>query len=481
VEDVQAMPCQPERPSHAHAISAGIRNFLLSAAVAATIAVPAFAAALSPAAGDLAPSPYRHDVSERSLERAESLLSPETLRRAKGVLVTPHWISDTRFWYEDDPKFGRFALFDATTKTSTALFDDVKLLAALRAAAGTTRDQIASLDDATLTGYAADGRTATFDAGAQHFRCDLGETTCRSEPAHPALPDVESVSPNGRWHLRLDGGNLVVADGEKTTPLTRDGTTYDAYAWITGNNGGSVYAAIHNIHAPRGRWSPDSRYFLTHQTDERKLGLNYVLQLVPPNDASRPILRPYPLSLPGESNVPMVSLVVFDPAARRAVCRLPPIATGYDSPVNEGRVWWAPDGEAFYFIDYSRDLKSARLMRVALHGCKPVEIIKEVSDTPVWFGNALSTRGYNIRFINGGRDVLWFSSRTGWGHYYLYDAVSGKLKNAVTSGAYSAYDIVAIDTRRQTLFFTAAGREPGVNPYFRILYAFSSTEAGSSA
>ena len=34
---------------------------------------------------------------------------------------------------------------------------------------------------------------------------------------------------------------------------------------------------------------------------------------------------------------------------------------------------------------------------------------------------------FDCRILNGGEDIIWWSERTGWGQYYLYDKY-GKLK-----------------------------------------------------
>ena len=72
-----------------------------------------------------------------------------------------------------------------------------------------------------------------------------------------------------------------------------------------------------------------------------------------------------------------------------------------------------------------------------------------------------------MRYVKPGGDMLWWSERSGWGHYYLY-ANDGKLKNIVDSGPFRATDIEAVDDK--TLWFTAVGREQGENPYYHHLY-----------
>ena len=50
-----------------------------------------------------------------------------------------------------------------------------------------------------------------------------------------------------------------------------------------------------------------------------------------------------------------------------------------------------------------------------------------------------------LRLTNNGQDLLFWSERTGWGHYYVYDASTGTLKNALTSGEYVTMNVDATD------------------------------------
>ena len=71
------------------------------------------------------------------------------------------------------------------------------------------------------------------------------------------------------------------------------------------------------------------------------------------------------------------------------------------------------------------------------------------------------------------QELLWWSERDGWGHYYLYGA-DGTLKNQVTSGEFVTEDIESIDDKTRTMTFTAEGREAGENP---VLHASLQREA----
>ena len=66
---------------------------------------------------------------------------------------------------------------------------------------------------------------------------------------------------------------------------------------------------------------------------------------------------------------------------------------------------------------------------------------------------------YTARYVKGGGDFIWWSERTGWGHFYLYDH-DGNLKNAITSGSWRAENVVEVDSVRRVAWIRGVGREP---------------------
>src|SRR5262249_5166725 len=74
-----------------------------------------------------------------------------------------------------------------------------------------------------------------------------------------------------------------------------------------------------------------------------------------------------------------------------------------------------------------------------------------------------------MRLIDNGKEIVWWSERDGWGHFYLYDG-NGKLKNQVTSREFVCHTILSVDEKTRTLYFTANGREAGEDPYYTHLY-----------
>jgi dipeptidyl aminopeptidase/acylaminoacyl peptidase len=120
-------------------------------------------------------------------------------------------------------------------------------------------------------------------------------------------------------------------------------------------------------------------------------------------------------------------------------------------------------------VSSSRDHKQA-ILRVAQAGTGEVRtVLQETS--PTQFQSGLAAIGdANWRLLPGSREVLWWSQRDGWGHLYLCDLDSGRLKRQVTTGNWNVADVVHVDETARTVHVTGVGREAGRDPYFQHLY-----------
>jgi dipeptidyl-peptidase-4 len=112
------------------------------------------------------------------------------------------------------------------------------------------------------------------------------------------------------------------------------------------------------------------------------------------------------------------------------------------------------------------------LVEVDVETGKARIIISESSPTNLRF-NAFVYNVANVRILRSSREAVWWSERDGWGHLYLYDIATGELRRRLTSGPWLVRDIIRVDEKRRELFFTASGREPGQDPYYRHLYRVS--------
>jgi dipeptidyl aminopeptidase/acylaminoacyl peptidase len=203
-------------------------------------------------------------------------------------------------------------------------------------------------------------------------------------------------------------------------------------------------------------WSKDSERFFVIRTDSRKVK---DLFLVNSLSTPRPSLMTYKYSMPGEPDVPQQELLVFSRASKML------------DKFDVGK-WKDQRISDLHFQDKSTDVlrfvRRDRLQR-NLELCdldlKSKEVKLLLSES---VENAF-LEFQPVRYVKAGGDFLWFSERTGWGHYYLYSN-EGKFKNAVTSGPFRANNIAALDGEKGRMWFNSFGREEDQNPYYRHLY-----------
>ncbi len=219
-------------------------------------------------------------------------------------------------------------------------------------------------------------------------------------------------------------------------------------------------------------WSQDSKKFAVMRNDSRKVGDLWVINAL---SNPRPTLETYKYGMPGEANQPQAEMAVVDIASRKLT--MVKTAAFVDqqigmatSPVTARRraqeqtepQWLASGSGKIYFNRTSRDLKRIDIVEADTATGESKPIIQERSNTYVEI--------QPLRLINDGKEMIHWSERDGWGHYYLYGA-DGTLKRQITSGEFVCTGIEGFDDKTRTLYFTAAGREAEQDPYYEHLYA----------
>ncbi|MEP6492179.1 MAG: DPP IV N-terminal domain-containing protein [bacterium] len=223
--------------------------------------------------------------------------------------------------------------------------------------------------------------------------------------------------------------------------------------------GGGGVGGGGNSRDPRVRanvtWSPDSKAFSITRMDSRKVGELYLVNnLANP----RPTLMSYTYAMPGEENVGQEELYVFNVGDTKL------------TPINARRwkdqrlydIHWNGTSSKLRMVRRDRTQRHFELIEVDIPSKATTSILMENIENN-------SSERQNIRYVKKGGDMIWWSERTGWGHYYLYDN-SGHLKRALTAGAWRAERIADVDSVKGVLYFSAVGREPTENPYYSHLY-----------
>jgi dipeptidyl-peptidase 4 len=400
----------------------------------------------------------------------------------------PHWRTggSERFTYRKELGDGRaeFVEVMAATGRRRPAFDHAVVAAGLSKVESNAIES-ARLPFADYEETSPDG--ITFPMSGKTYTCSTRKPDCREVPANQGDP-LAVPSPDGQWLAFLEDGNLWLrsADGKKRFALTTDAERHHSYAgtlestrgvMMTGAAGRALAVKDGKpIDGPPGPpappvvlWSPDSRYLLSHRLDERELREITLVQSTPTDGSSRPLASTWRYAMPNDPAVAMAQPWVFDVASRtgRAVA-LPALPTTFLTPVEARDAWWSADSKAVYLIARSRYAKTMSLQLIDAATGQARELIAEAGKTFVESAD-LGQRPMVHVLKNG--DMLWFSERDGYGHLYLYDGVTGKLKRALTQGPWTVRSLLRVDEEAGAVF-VAATREPGpdIDPYYRNLY-----------
>jgi len=243
-------------------------------------------------------------------------------------------------------------------------------------------------------------------------------------------------------------------------------------------------------------WSPDSKRFALVRRDERKVKDLWVINAL---SSPRPTLETYRYSMPGEENIDQEEMQVFEVASGKRVMvkadrfkdqnlsiATAPVSQreredartlaggqgqggqgggggqGQAAAAGVAAKWLSASPDKIYFTRLSRDMKRLDVCVADATTGEVKTIVEERMNTYI--------ESRPLRLVNNGQDLLHWSERDGWGHYYLYDVNSGALKNRITEGEFVAMSIDGWDDKTKTLFLSAVGREKSEDPYYPHLY-----------
>ena len=428
--------------------------------------IPAWFAAATFFVSSAAAAQQLPALTAQDYARAERFLSYNTQALVDGSAGQPHWLANDRFWYRVLTAQGsEFVLVDPGRKTRQPAFDHTRLAAALTTASGKPYEA-QRLPFRTLT-FAPDEKSVAFAAGGKNWKYDLasGQVSPDAVPApNPASANEanEIASPDGQRAAYIKEHNLWVRDTKtnQLTQLTTDGAPN--YGYATDNAGWT------HSDKPVLRWSPDSRKIATFRQDQRTVSDMYLVS----TNVGKPALTALKYPLPGDKDIATIERVIVEVNTPKVVrLQMAPdphrgsLSDDISSSGTFDDVDWSPDASQLAFVSTSRDHKEAKL-RVADAATGAVrDVFTETVATQYESGQGT----INWRYLPKTKEVIWYSERDNWGHLYLYDAGSGKVKNQITKGNFVVTQLLRVDEAKRQLYFLAGGREAG-NPYFSRLY-----------
>jgi dipeptidyl-peptidase 4 len=362
----------------------------------------------------------QQNLTAAQYEQATKSLGFNTNKLIYNNTVNPMWLEDGKFWYATNNKGGKqFVLVnpaDGSRKTAA----DIKAL-------------LPNVDIDT-----------TPNAGRRR-------------------PTNDVLSPDGKKAVYIKDWNLWLKDiaTKKEIQLTTDGIKDFGYA--TDNAGWK--------HSDRAivLWSPDSKKLATFQQDQRNVSDMYIVK----TQVGAPKLEAWKYPIPEDKEIIQIQRVIIEvdnpkvirlqipsDARRGTLCDDIACTGSFDD--NE----WSSDGSKLAFVSSSRDHKEAKL-RIA---DAATGTVKEVLEEKVTTQYESGQGSINWHFLSASNEIIWYSERDDWGHLYLYDANTGKLKNQITKGDFVVTRLLKTDEKNKVLYFVANGKEKGRDPYFSHFY-----------
>jgi len=202
-------------------------------------------------------------------------------------------------------------------------------------------------------------------------------------------------------------------------------------------------------------WSKDSRAFYVLRRDARAVKELFLIDsLAQP----RPALVKYKYAMPGEEKIRKTELYVFRKTGNTFVQVAPHWKDESCSDLH-----WGKTSDELRFVRGDRLHRNIEFCTFNTAGGEAKCLILEGFEN-----SSIVTRP--VKYLEDSDEMIWWSERSGWGHFYLYDRAA-KLKNAITSGDFRASVIVAVDAKNRLLYFRGNAREPGENVYFNHLYS----------
>jgi dipeptidyl aminopeptidase/acylaminoacyl peptidase len=378
-----------------------------------------------------------------------------------------HWLEDNaRVWYVNATPAGKkFVLADVKNKTKKPAFDHQKLAASLAAVSGmeVNADSLPFTD----INFADNARAIEFTVKGTGWKCTLDSYTCTKTVKQPEARRGRYWGDNSEDNTRQ---NITSPDG-KWTAFVKN---YNVYAEATDKSvqefAMSFDGSEGDYYAPALTWSPDSKKLVAYKVRPGKPRLIYFVESTP-NDQFQPRLHSRNYLKPGDA-LPQKQPHLFLIDSKKHI----EVETGMGHQYAVTHPKWWKDSRGFTFEYNQRGHQAYKVISVDAADGKSVDLISEASKTFIDY----SGKKYR-QDVNDGKEIIWASERDGWNHLYLYDGLTGKVKNQITKGEWVVRKVIKVDEVKQTIIFEASGREKGQDPYLIQYYKVNFDGSGFTA
>lgn len=368
--------------------------------------------------------------------------------------IYPQWMQTAPYLYYTQGEGDNLRLFVVEAQTGTVsepIGDYVRFCADYSALLGD------SITRADLSFYRMD-RVKSKRARSHLFQWYKGEWVVEYNPhtgefSKSKNKEAEEAKPLGASTYTTDsvfeavaiGPNVYIRNCEtgRLFQMTEDGGDTFDYVLKYGNDT-----------IPKGYWQGHT-YVLPAQSDKGVEEMGFIRSRC----QGRPAVVTFKMPIPGDENVRQYSLRVLN--ADRPEVPSPSVDKFLDQVLSVSSY---ESDEELYFIRINRVGDKIELCRINFADNSLDVVIQE--DCSPHYNRTL----FEYKIIRGGKQILWWSERSGYGAYYLYNRNGKLLRNVTGNGTLVAGHIVALNEQTGRMIMEGYGGDPHNDPSYRNYY-----------
>jgi dipeptidyl-peptidase 4 len=403
----------------------------------------------------------QNTITKDNYARAVSFL-PENINNKKvfNAFVRPHWFPDSSgVWYiKHSAEQKQYMQLSLPEMRETIFFDHEKTAELLNNAL----DEKLKAKDLPISKieYQSPNKLILTLKGKQFLLNKTDYSLSETEDREPN-DKTEAVSPNKKQKVFTKNYNLYLenietgetrqlsASGEK---LYEYGSRYGWYDISEGENG----------ERPKrfgAEWSDDGQWIYTNICDLRSAKKMYLLDWSI-DTLYRPKLLSYYRGSPGDTGMVYMHPVFFNTETGKEIRPNLPRSTH----INQINHRWSETPGRVYLDRLERGFQKQYIYRFNLETETLDTLYTETSETNI--------DNFTYRLAEKSKQIFFLSEKSGWRQLYSLN-LENKKEKALTKGKFYINSIEHIDETEKNIYFTASGKEKGLNPYYRQLYSIS--------
>lgn len=303
--------------------------------------------------------------------------------------------------------------------------------------------------DIGITGYfwSPDGASLFIPLSGDVYRVDSKSRAITNVTRSPEPEFDAKASPLGTHLAYVRGGEVYSRNLETEQEIRLTSGSTEKI-----KNGISEYIAQEEMDRSTGYWwSPDGKFIAYLQIDNTPVKVFRFPKYLSPYTE----IEEQEYAKAGEANtIVKVGVVSVEGGTTQW------LDLGSDTSSYIARVDWLPDSRRIAIQRQSRNQDTLDLLFCNSETGASKLIVREIDQRWVSLHD-------NLSFIEGGEEFIWSSERDGFQHLYLYSE-TGKLIRQITKGGWQVEELLSVDEKNSTVYFTATEKSPVERQVYRI-------------